>query len=39
LLTDLGIEHEYVEENTGHCGSGWEAASLKYMPDKLAFEE
>jgi hypothetical protein len=39
LLTDLGIEHEYVEEKTGHCGSGWEAASLKYMSDKLAFEE
>ena len=39
LLTDLGIEHEYVEEKSGHCGSGWERASLKYMSDKLAFEE
>jgi enterochelin esterase-like enzyme len=39
LLTDLGIDHEYVEEETGHCGYGWEAASLKYMSDKLVFEE
>ncbi len=39
LLTDLGIEHEYVEEETGHCSAGWEAASLKYMADTLAFEE
>lgn len=39
LLTDLGIEHEYVEEKTTHCGAGWEAASLKYMSDKLVFEE
>jgi S-formylglutathione hydrolase len=39
LLTDMGIEHEYVEEKTGHCGHGWEAATLKYMSDKLAFEE
>jgi len=39
LLTDLGIEHEYVEEQTVHCGYGWEAASLKYMSDKLIFEE
>ena len=39
LLTELGVEHEYVEEQTGHCGSGWEAASLKYMSDKLVFEE
>jgi enterochelin esterase-like enzyme len=39
LLTDLGIEHQYVEEKTGHCGDGWEEASLKYMSDKLAFGE
>jgi S-formylglutathione hydrolase FrmB len=39
LLTDLGIDHQYVEEETGHCGTGWEAASLKFMSDKLAFEE
>lgn len=38
VLTDLGIEHEYVEVETGHCGGEWEAASLKYMSDKLAFE-
>jgi hypothetical protein len=39
LLTDLGIEHEYVEVNTSHCGGDWEAASLKYMSDKLVSEE
>jgi poly(3-hydroxybutyrate) depolymerase len=39
VLTDLGIEHEYVEEESDHCGYGWEAASLKYMSDKLVFEE
>jgi enterochelin esterase-like enzyme len=39
VLTDLGIEHEYVEVETGHCGSGWEKASLKYMSDKLVFED
>jgi enterochelin esterase-like enzyme len=38
VLTDLGIEHEYVEVETGHCGYGWEADSLKFMADKLAFE-
>jgi enterochelin esterase-like enzyme len=39
LLTDLGIEHEYVEVEGNHCGYGWEAASLKYMSEKLVFEE
>jgi pimeloyl-ACP methyl ester carboxylesterase len=39
LLTGLGIEHEYVEEKAGHCAPGWEAAELKYMADKLAFEK
>ena len=39
LLTDLGIAHEYVEEQAGHCGYGWEKASLKYMSDKLVFED
>jgi len=39
LLTDLSIEHEYIEEETTHCGYGWEAASLKYIAGKLAFEE
>jgi enterochelin esterase-like enzyme len=38
VLTDLGIEHEYVEEKSGHCGPGWEKASLQYMSDKLVFE-
>ena len=39
VLDDLGIEHEYVEVNSDHCGGDWEAASLKYLSDKLAFEE
>jgi hypothetical protein len=39
VLTDLGIEHEYVEEKTQRCGYGWEETSLKYMADKLAFED
>jgi hypothetical protein len=39
LLTDLGIEHEYVEEKAVHCAPGWEAAELKYMADKLVFEK
>ena len=29
----------YVEEEAGHCAPGWEAAELKYMADKLAFEK
>lgn len=39
VLTDLGIEHEYVEVEAGHCDYGWEAASLKYLSDKLSFAE
>lgn len=39
VLDDLGIEHEYVEVNAGHCGGDWEAASLKYMSERLVFEE
>ena len=39
LLDDLGIEHEYVEVETAHCGYGWDAAALKYLSDHLVFEE
>ena len=39
LLTDLGVEHEYREINTGHCSNPWEAASLKFMSEHLVFEE
>ncbi len=39
VLTDLGIEHEYVEVATGHCGTGWESASLKYMAEHLVFQQ
>lgn len=39
LVNDLGVEHEYVESPGGHCPSGWEANTLKYLSDKLVFEE
>jgi len=39
LLTDLGIEHEYVEVKSMGCGGQWEQASLKYMSEHLVFEE
>ena len=39
LLTELGIAHEYVEKQSGHCTYGWETASLKYMSDNLVFED
>jgi enterochelin esterase-like enzyme len=38
-LNDLGIEHEYEEVKTVHCGLGWEEASLKFIASKLVFEE
>jgi len=39
LLDELGIEHEYAEVSSGHCGGDWEAASLKYLSERLVFEE
>jgi enterochelin esterase-like enzyme len=38
LLTDLGIEHDYVEvENGGHCTLDYQPV-LKFMSDHLTFE-
>lgn len=40
LLTDLGVEHVYVEmEGRGHYDFPWEAATLKFMSEKLVFQE
>ena len=36
LLTDLGIEHEYVEVPKGHCNLDY-APVLKFMSDHLVF--
>jgi len=38
LLTDLGIEHNYVEvENGGHCTLDYQPV-LKFMSDHLTLE-
>jgi predicted esterase len=39
LLDELGVEHEYAEVSSGHCGGDWEGASLKYLSERLVFEE
>ena len=39
LLTELGIEHEYVELEAGHCDLPWEYSSLTFMADHLVFEQ
>ena len=39
VLNDLGIEHAYEAVRSGHCGFGWEEASLKFIASKLVFEE
>ncbi len=39
LLTKLGIEHQYVEEDTYHCSQDWEMATLQFMAEHLLFEE
>lgn len=36
-LTDLGVEHEYLELDAGHCDEAWYAPVLKFMSDQLAF--
>ena len=43
LLTELGIEHEYietesVEEDRFYCVNPWEPAPLKFLSDHLEFE-
>lgn len=39
MLVDLGVEHDYTEAETYHCGYGWEEAGLKFIADRLVFEE
>lgn len=39
LLTKLGIEHQYVEDDTFHCMQEWEMATMQFMADHLLFEE
>jgi poly(3-hydroxybutyrate) depolymerase len=36
-LIDLGVEHEYLELDAGHCDETWYAPVLKFMSDQLAF--
>ncbi|MCB0004386.1 MAG: hypothetical protein KDH86_17720, partial [Anaerolineae bacterium] len=37
-LTGLGIDHQYVEVDAGHCSFDWDGASLKFMSDHLVGE-
>ena len=39
LLTELGIEHQYVEEDTFHCQQKWELATMQFMAEHLLFAE
>lgn len=39
LLTALGIEHTYVEEDAAHCSFPWEAESLAFLSEHLVFAE
>lgn len=39
VLTELGIEHDYVPVESGHCVQNWEKTILQYMDEKLVFEE
>ena len=38
-LTKLGIDHEYVEVDAPHCSFDWDGASLKFMSERLAFDQ
>ena len=38
-LTELGIDHEYVEVDAQHCGFDWGTASLKFLSDNLLGDE
>ena len=38
-LTKLGIDHEYVEVDALHCLFDWDGASLKFMSERLAFDQ
>jgi pimeloyl-ACP methyl ester carboxylesterase len=37
LLTDLGVEHEYLELDAEHCGDAWYGPVLEFMSDHLTF--
>lgn len=37
ILTDLGVEHEYLELDAGHCSETWYGPVLEFMSDHLAF--
>jgi enterochelin esterase-like enzyme len=37
LLTDLGVEHEYLEFASGHCSGSWYRPVLEFMSEHLAF--
>ncbi len=37
LLTELGVEHEYLEVDSGHCDGAWHAPVLKFMTAHLEF--
>lgn len=39
LLTELGIEHTYIEEDAAHCSFPWEAESLAFLSEHLVFTE
>jgi pimeloyl-ACP methyl ester carboxylesterase len=38
LLTDLDVEHEYLELDAGHCHETWYAPVLEFMSDHLAHD-
>jgi enterochelin esterase-like enzyme len=37
LLTDLGVEHEYLELDADHCDDTWYGPVLEFMSDHLTF--
>ncbi len=39
LLTELEIEHQYMEIDASHCAHPWEATTLEFMSDNLVGEE
>jgi len=39
LLTELGIEHDYVPVHGGHCPYAREEKMLEFMDEKLDFKE
>lgn len=39
LLTEQGVEHDYMELKTGHCEHAWEADMLAFMAKHLDFDQ